>query len=138
MSNWVLSLIWVLSDGTKKWLFWHYIFKKISYLDLSLQSILPRKYPTYSTKNCFRCTYVDQMIIQLGFNTLLQVQFYNIFLLMFFPLFWKVFTNILKIYELPKIGNKIPKYFQTLFLTIIIYQATSLSQFHLDSELYSY
>ena len=46
------------------------------------------------------------MIIQLGFNTLLQVQFYNIFLLMFFPLFWKVFTNILKIYELPKIDNK--------------------------------
>ena len=35
-------------------------------------------------------------------SVLLQIQFYNI-LLMFFPLFPKVFTNILKIYELPKI-----------------------------------
>ena len=37
---------------------------------------------------------------------LLQIQIYNI-LLMFFPLFCNVFTNILKIYELPKIYNKL-------------------------------
>ena len=48
---------------------------------------------------------------------LVQIQIYNI-LLMFFPLFSNVFTNILKIYELPKIYNKILK---KLF-TIIIYQ----------------
>ena len=41
---------------------------------------------------------------------------------MFFPLFSKVFTDILKIYELPQIYNKIPKYCQTLALTTIIYQ----------------
>ena len=44
---------------------------------------------------------------------------------MFFPLLSNVFTNILKIYELPKIYNKIPKYCQTLALTIIIYQIPS-------------
>ena len=56
---------------------------------------------------------------------------------MFFPLFSKVFTNILKIYELPKINN-IPKYYQTIFLTIIIYQANSMSQLHLASEIYPF
>ena len=55
----------------------------------------------------------------------------TIFLLMFFPLFSKVFPDILKIYELPKIYNKIPKYWQTLVLTIIILQANSMSQLHL-------
>ena len=47
---------------------------------------------------------------------LVQIQIYNI-LLMFFPLFSNVFTNILKIYELPKIYNKVLK----KLLTIIIY-----------------
>ena len=50
---------------------------------------------------------------------------------MFFPLFSNVFTNILKIYELPKIYNKILK----KLLTIIIYHANSMSQLHLASEL---
>ena len=50
---------------------------------------------------------------------------------MFFPLFSKVFTNILKIYEVSKTINKILK---KLF-TIIIYQIISLSQLHLTSEL---
>ena len=63
---------------------------------------------------------------------------FTIFLLMFFPLCSKVFTNILKIYELPKINNTIPKYCQTLLLTIIIYQANSMSQLHLASELYPF
>ena len=45
---------------------------------------------------------------------------------MFFPIFSNVFTNILKIYELPKIYNK---------LTIIIYQVNSMSQLHLASEI---
>ena len=57
---------------------------------------------------------------------------------MFFPLFSRVFTDILKIYELPKIYNKIPKYCQTLVLTIFIYHAKSVSQLHLDFELYPY
>ena len=56
---------------------------------------------------------------------------------MFFPLFLKVFTNILNIYELPKINN-IPKYYQTIFLTIIIYRANSMSQLHLASEIYPF
>ena len=41
-------------------------------------------------------------------TVLLQIQIYNI-LLMFFPLFSNVFTNTFKIYELPKIYNKILK-----------------------------
>ena len=44
---------------------------------------------------------------------------FTIFSLMFFPLLPKVFTDILKIYELHKIYNKIPKYYQ--ILTIIIW-----------------
>ena len=47
---------------------------------------------------------------------LLQIQIYNI-LLMFFPLFSYAFTNIFKIYEIPKMYKKILK---KLF-TIIIY-----------------
>ena len=39
---------------------------------------------------------------------------FTILLLMFFALFSKVSTNILTIYELPKIYNKIPKFWQTL------------------------
>ena len=35
---------------------------------------------------------------------------------MFLPLFSNVFTEILKMYELPKIHNEIPKYFLTLVL----------------------
>ena len=72
------------------------------------------------------------MIIQQRFNVLLQLQFYNIFT----NVLSKVFTDILKIYELPKLYNKMPKYCQTLILTIIIYQANSMSQLHLTFELY--
>ena len=57
---------------------------------------------------------------------------------MFFLFFSKVFTNILKIYKLLKIYNKMPKYCQTLVLTIITYQANSISQLHSASELYPY
>ena len=63
---------------------------------------------------------------------------FTIFLLMFFPLFSKFFTNILKIYELPKINDAILKSCQTLVLTIIILQVNSMSQLHLASELYPY
>ena len=59
---------------------------------------------------------------------LLQIQFYNIFI----NVLSIIFTNILEIYELPKIYNKI---FKKLF-TIIIYQVNSMSQLHLASELY--
>ena len=45
-----------------------------------------------------------------------------IFLLMFLPLFSKLFTNILKIFELLKID----KIFKKMF-TIIIYQVNSMS-----------
>ena len=62
---------------------------------------------------------------------------FTIFSLMFFPLFSKVFTDILNIYELPKIYNKIPKYCQTLAL-IIVSQINSMSQLHLVFELYPY
>ena len=57
---------------------------------------------------------------------------------MFFPLLSKVFTDILRIYELPKIYNKIPKYSQTPILTTIIHQANSMSQLQLAFELYPY
>ena len=56
----------------------------------------------------------------------------------FFPLLPKVFSNILKIYELPKIYNNLAKYCQTLVLTIIIYQVNSMSQLHLAFELHPY
>ena len=39
---------------------------------------------------------------------------FTIFSLMFFPLLPKVFADILKIYELPKIYNNVPKYCQTI------------------------
>ena len=42
-------------------------------------------------------------------SVLFQIQFYNIFTMMIFPLFSKVFINILKIYELPTIDKKIVK-----------------------------
>ena len=57
---------------------------------------------------------------------------FTIFLTRFFPLFSNVFTNIVKIYELPNIYNKILK----ILLTIIIYQINSMSQLHLAFELY--
>ena len=57
---------------------------------------------------------------------------FTIFLTRFFPLFSNVFSNILKIYELPNIYNKILK----ILLTIIIYQINSISQLHLAFELY--
>ena len=81
------------------------------------------------------CTYVDQMNRKQKFDVLLQRQF-TIFSLMFFSLFSKFFTNILKIYDLPKKNYKIPKYSQTLDLTIMIYQAMSISQLRLAIELY--
>ena len=67
-----------------------------------------------------------------------HLQFCNSFTIMFFPLPSKVFTGILKIYELSKIYVKKPKYCQTLALPIIIYQANSLSQLHRAFELYPY
>ena len=89
------------------------------------------------SKMCFLCTYVDQMIIQQIFNVLLQLQFHDIFTTVL-PIFSKVFTDILKVYELLKMYNKIPKYCQTLVLTIIIYQVNSTSQLHLRFELCLY
>ena len=100
-------------------------------------SVLSCKYIIKFSKIFFLCTYVDQMIIQQRLVFCSKFSF-TIFLLMFFPSFSKVFTNTLKIHELPKMYNKIPKYCQTLVLTIIIYQANSMSQLHLVSELYPY
>ena len=83
------------------------------------------------SKVCFLCIYVDQMIIQKRLLFCFKFSF-TIFLLMFFPIFSNLFTDILKIYELPKIYNKILK----KLLTIIIYQVNSMSQLHLASEIY--
>ena len=74
------------------------------------------------------------MIMQQRFNVLLQLQFYNIFT----NVLSKVFTDILKIYELTKTYNKKPKYCQALVLTLIIFQATSMSQLHRGFGLYPY
>ena len=58
---------------------------------------------------------------------------------MFFALFSNFFTDILKINELPKVHNKIlPKYRETLVITIINYQANSMLQLYLDFEPYSH
>ena len=62
--------------------------------------------------------------------TILQFSF-TIFLLTFLPLFSKLITNILKIYERPKTYKILKKWF-----TIIIYQVNSMSQVHLASEFY--
>ena len=83
-------------------------------------SILSGRIIMKLSKICFLCTYVDKMIIQQRLMFCSRFSF-TIFLLMFFPLCSKVFIDILKIYELPKINNTIPKYCQTLVLTIIIY-----------------
>ena len=76
------------------------------------------------SKTCFLCTYVDKMIIQPRLMFCSKFSF-TMFLLIFFLLLSNVFTDILKIDELPKIYNKIPKYCQTLVSTIIIYHANS-------------
>ena len=86
---------------------------------------------------CFLWTNVDKMIIQQRLMFCSKISF-RIFLLIFFPLCSKVFIDILKIYDLPKINNTIPKYCQTHVLTIIIYQAHSMSHLQLASELYPY
>ena len=94
---------------------------------------------TKLSKICFLCTNLVKMNIQ---QRLMFCSKFSliIFLLMFFPLFLKVFTNILKSYELPKINNMIPEYCQTLVLalTIIIYQANSMSQLYLASKRYPF
>ena len=89
------------------------------------------------SKICFLCTYVDKMIIQQGLLFCSKFSFPTFFLIPF-PLCSKVFINISKIYEIPKINNTIPKYCQTLLLTIITHQANSMSQLQLASELYPY
>ena len=68
------------------------------------------------SKVCFLCIYVDQMIIQKRLLFCFKFSF-TIFLLMFFPIFSNLFTDILKIYELPKIYNKILKKLLTMSST---------------------
>ena len=70
-------------------------------------SVLSGRIIIILSKICFLCTYTDQMIIQQRLMFCSPFSF-TIFLLMFFPLFSKVFTTILKIYKLPKIDNTIP------------------------------
>ena len=60
------------------------------------------------SKIYFLCTYVDRVIIQERLVFYFKFSF-AIFLIRFFPLFSKVFINILKIYELPTIDKKIVK-----------------------------
>ena len=63
---------------------------------------------------------------------------FTTFSLMFFPLFSKVFTDILNVPEVPKIYGKKLKLYKALVLKIIIYHANSISQLHLAFELYPY
>ena len=95
-------------------------------------SVLSSRIIMKLSKICFLCTYIDKIIIQQRLLFCSKFSF-TIFLVMFFPLCPKVFADILKIYELPKINNTIPKYCQTHVWTIIIYQANSMSQLHLAS-----
>ena len=50
---------------------------------------------------------------------------FTMFSLMIFPLFSKIFTSVLIIYETTKIHNKIPTYNKMLVLTITIYQCSA-------------
>ena len=70
-------------------------------------SVLSHRPIVRLSKICFLCTYVDQMKIQKRFDVCFNFNF-TTFSLIFFPLFSKFFTNIVKIYKLPKIYNKIP------------------------------
>ena len=63
-------------------------------------------YHKKSLKLYFLCTYDDKMKILQRFCLKLSLTKFS---LVFFPLFSKEFTNICKIYGLPKIYNKIPK-----------------------------
>ena len=67
-------------------------------------SVLPGRLIRKS-KICLLCPYVDQMIIQQKLK-FFSSSIFTIFSLMFFPLLWTVFTDMLKIYELPKVYNK--------------------------------
>ena len=93
--------------------------------------VSPQSYLEGLSKICFLCTYVNQMTIQQRLLFCFKFSF-TIFLLMLFPIFSIVFTNILKIYELSKIYNKILK----KLLTIIIYQVNSMTKLHMTSEIY--
>ena len=73
-------------------------------------------------KTYFLCTFDDQMKILYRFCF---KHSFTKFSLVFFPLFSNVFTNICKIYELPKRYNKKPKHSQTLVL-MIIYQVNAM------------
>ena len=79
-------------------------------------SVLSTRFIMKLSKICFLYAYVDKMIIQQRLMFCSKFSF-TIFLLMFFPLFSKVFTNILKIYELPKIYNRILKKLLTMSST---------------------
>ena len=66
-------------------------------------------------------------------SVLLQIKFYNIFTNVSSIIF-RVVTNILKVYELPKIYKIL--IIIIFFFTIIIYQVNSMSQLHLAYECY--
>ena len=57
---------------------------------------------------------------------------------MFVLLLHKISTDTLKIYDMPNIYNKIPKYCKTRLVTITIYQANFMFQLYLAFELYPY
>ena len=73
---------------------------------IQLLQVLFSRLITNLLKIYFLCTYDDQMKKQQRFC--IKLSFTN-FSLVFFQLFSKFSTNICKIYELPKIYNKIPK-----------------------------
>ena len=73
---------------------------------IQLLQVLFGRLITKLLKIYFFCTYDDQMKKLQRFC--FKLSFTN-FLLVFFQLFSKFSTNICKIYELPKIYNKIPK-----------------------------
>ena len=87
--------------------------------------VLSGRIITKLSKTCFPWAYVDQMIIQQRLMFGAKFSFI-IFLLMFFPLFSQVFSNILKIYELTKINNTVPT----------SCQKTCLNNNHLPGQFY--
>ena len=77
-------------------------FKLIQLWPLTVNcfKVISQSYLAGFSKICFLCTYVDQMTIQQRFSCF-KFRF-TVFLLMFFPIFSKLFANISKIYELLK------------------------------------
>ena len=89
--------------------------------------LCPQSYLTGLSKYCQKSVSSAHILTKLLYSRDLMLcsNFNFLIFLLFFPLFPKVFTGILKTYELLKIYDK-THYCQMLVLTIMIYQVNSV------------